>query len=153
MPPKALQQEKIFHLDLHEFSAVQSGTPVQEVINQMRRDKHNCAFVLQDGLIVGIFTDRDVLKKIVTQPDSWGQPVDDFMTASPTSIAPDAIAETALQLMEEGHFRNLPVVDGDGKLHGNVSYYAFIKFLADHFPQEIYNLPPDDGIADNRYGG
>ena len=148
-----LKQEKIRHLDLHEFAAVDSGTPVRQVIDRLRQERRNCALVMKNGALIGIFTDRDVLRKVVSSPAMWDEPIDKVMTPNPTVVEPDCPADEALGVMDEGHFRNVPVIDSDGKVHGNVSYYAFIKFLADHFPQEIYNLPPDERLHEDRYGG
>lgn len=148
-----LKQEKIRHLDLNEFTAVESGTAVRLVIDKLRQERRNCALVMKDGALIGIFTDRDVLRKVVTHPESWDEPIDEVMTPNPTIVEPDCPADEALAVMGEGYIRNVPVVDADGKIHGNVSYYAFIKFLADRFPQEVYNLPPDERIHENRYGG
>ncbi|HLA42231.1 MAG TPA: CBS domain-containing protein [Aggregatilineales bacterium] len=150
---KELKQEKIKHLDLREYTAVESGTTVQAVVDRMRRDRHNCALILKDNRLIGIFTERDVLNKVAMESDTWKKPIDEFMTPAPGTIDPDDTAENALQRMADGHFRNVPVVDSEGNIQGNVTHYAFIKFLADHFPQEIYNLPPDEGIHKNRYGG
>ena len=150
----SLKHEKIKHLDLREFSAVESGTRVRDVVEQLRHERRNCALIMKDGELVGIFTDRDVLRKIVTNPAAWEQPIDTFMTARPTTAKPDEAADEALNMMNTGHFRNVPVVDEAGQVLGNVTHYAFIKFLADHFPQEIYNLPPDEGGShEDRYGG
>ncbi len=149
----SLKHEKIRHLDLTEFSIVSSGTPVREVVEQLRHERHNCALVTDGGALVGIFTDRDVLFKVVTDSAVWEQPIDNLMTAAPTTAHPDEPAEDALDMMNTGHFRNVPVVDAAGQVLGNVTHYAFIKFLADHFPQEIYNLPPDNSIHEDRYGG
>lgn len=148
-----LKQEKIMYLDLSEFCSVGSGTSVRDTVAAMRAGKTNAAFILKDGELVGIFTDRDVLHKVVQHPEIWDDPIDEHMTGTPSTLSPEDSAKSALQLMDEGHFRNVPVVDSAGKIHGNVSHYAFIKFLADGFPQEVYNLPPDDGIHDDRYGG
>ena len=148
-----LKQEKIRYLDLHEFAVVDSGTAVRLVIDRLRQERRNCALVMNNGVLVGIFTDRDVLGKVVTNPGIWDQPIDEVMTPKPTVVEPDCPAGEALTVMDDGHFRNVPVVDADGKVQGNVSYYAFIKFLADHFPQEVYNLPPDQRIHEDRYGG
>jgi CBS domain-containing protein len=148
-----LKHEKIRHLDLHEFAIVDSGATVRLVIDRLRQERRNCALVMDNGVLVGIFTDRDVLSKVVSDPGMWDKPIDDVMTPKPTVVEPDCPADEALAVMDEGHFRNVPVVDADGKVHGNVSYYAFIKFLADHFPQEVYNLPPDERVHEDRYGG
>ena len=45
--------------------------------------------------------------------------------------------------MENGHYRNVPVVNERGAIRGNVTYYAILKFLTDHFADVVYNLPPD----------
>ena len=108
---------------------------------------------MQGNALIGIFTDRDVLRKVVNNPESWGKSIDDVMTPNPTVVELDCPADEALTMMDAGNFRNVPVVDPDGKVRGNVSYYAFIKFLADHFPQEVYNLPPDERVHEDRYGG
>jgi len=150
---KELKQEQVKHLDLHEFLLVNSGTPVQDVVDQMRHERRNCALVMQNNQLAGIFTERDVLEKVAPHPQSWQKSVDDLMTPAPKTLTPDSTAADALALMESGRFRNTPVVDADGAILGNVTYYAFIKFLADHFPQEIYNLPPDESIPEDRYGG
>ena len=150
---KALKQEKVLHLDLQNFSIVESGTSVQDVVDQMRHERHNCALIHKKDKLIGIFTERDVLRKVVSDPGTWKKKIDDLMTPNPAVIAPDDSAASALVKMEEGHFRNVPVVDADGVVRGNVTHYAFIKFLAEHFPQEIYNQPPDEGIHEDRYGG
>jgi CBS domain-containing protein len=150
---QALVQEQVLHLDLQNFTVVESGTTVQEVIDQMRHERHNCALVQKKGALIGIFTERDVLARVVTDPGTWKKKIDEMMTPRPSTIAPSDSAKSALKKMEEGHFRNVPVVDEDGKVHGNVTHYAFIKFLAEHFPQEIYNQSPDEGIHEDRYGG
>jgi len=143
---KELKQEKVRHLDLREYTVIESGTPVQTVVDRMRRDRHNCAFIVKDNRLIGIFTERDVLNKVALEADNWTKSIDELMTRAPTTVAPDETAENVLQCMSDGHFRNVPVVNAEGGIQGNVTHYAFIKFLADHFPQEIYNLPPDGSI-------
>ena len=150
---RALKQEKVVHLDLQNFSLIESGTSVQDAVDQMRHERHNCALIQKKGALIGIFTERDVLRKVVSDSSTWKKKIDELMTPNPSSISPEDSAESALGKMEAGSFRNVPVVDDDGKIHGTVTHYAFIKFLAEHFPQEIYNQPPDERIHKNRYGG
>ena len=148
-----LKKEKVSRLDLHEFTKVESGAKIRDVVEKMNQGRHNCALVTKKGELIGIFTERDVLYKIATEPSTWDRPIDEFMTPSPKTTIPNGPSGDALNLMTTGHFRNVPVVDKKGKIRGNVSQYAFIKFLADHFPQQVYNLSPDDGIHQDRYGG
>lgn len=138
-----LHVEQVMHLDLSEYTLVDSTTPVREVVARMRAQGHNCAFVVDNDRLVGIFTDRDVLHKVVDAPETWNRPISAVMTPHPKTVAPDASVGTALQLMHEGHFRNVPAVDTSGRIIGNLTYYSIAHFLAERFPEEIYNLPPD----------
>lgn len=140
-----LQVEKVSHLDLSRYTTVESGTSVSEVLHAMRERRRNCVLVTDAGRLAGIFTERDVLRKIVQAPDTWSRPVDDFMTPNPETVRPGDLAARALELMNAGHYRNVPVVDDQGNLVGNVTHYAIIAFLSDRFPEEIYNLPPEPG--------
>jgi CBS domain-containing protein len=55
--------------------------------------------------------------------------------------------------MDEKHFRNVPVVNDNGQVIGNLTHHAIIKYLADRFPESVYNLPPDpDRVTSNRDG-
>lgn len=138
-----LQSEQVVHLDLAEYTVVESDMSVREVVQKMRADDRNCALVVENDKLVGIFTDRDVLRKVVDAPDTWERPIRELMTSAPKTVAPNASVREALDLMYTGHFRNVPAVDEAGRVVGNVTHYSVICFLADHFPEEIYNLPPD----------
>lgn len=138
-----LQSERVSHLDLSRYVTVESGTPVSDVLRKMREQRRNCVLVTDEGRLVGIFTERDVLRKIVQAPDTAPQPIDEFMIPEPETVRPDDLAASALKVMNAGHYRNVPVVDDQGHLVGNVTHYAIIAFFSDRFPEEIYNLPPE----------
>lgn len=138
-----LQVERVSHLDLSRYTTVETGTPVREVLKLMREQRRNCVLVTDAGRLIGIFTERDVLRKIAQAPETWSRPVDEFMTPNPDTVRPDDQVARALELMNAGHYRNVPVVDDQGRLVGNVTHYAIIAFLSDRFPEEIYNLPPE----------
>ncbi|MDX1523667.1 MAG: CBS domain-containing protein [Anaerolineae bacterium] len=148
-----LQQEQVIHLDLNRFTTVESGTSVKATVKEMRTNAQHCAIVLDKGVLAGIFTDRDILMRVVDAPQVWDRPIDEVMTPSPFAVNSNDKADKALALMDEKHFRNVPVLDQNGNVIGTLTHYAIIKYLADHFPESIYNLPPDpDQIADARDG-
>ena len=75
------------------------------------------------------------------------------MTKSPITVNSTDAADKALGIMDENHFRNVPVVNANGRVIGNLTHYAVIKYLADHFPESVYNLPPDPHqVASKRDG-
>jgi CBS domain-containing protein len=140
-----LKSESVAHLDLTGFCVVASGTAVQETLAQMRTEKVNVCLVMQDEMLKGIFTDRDVLLKVAAYPATLAEPIDAVMTMDPISIEPDTAAAKALQLMDEKGFRNLPVVDSNGRVVGNMTHQAVINYVAARYPVEVQNRPPRPG--------
>ena len=78
--------------------------------------------VLEEGALVGIFTERDILSAFeqVRADPARVSPVSKGMTSDPLTIDPDATVGEAMDRMLDGGFRHLPVMDG-GKLVGIVS--------------------------------
>ena len=148
-----LQHEKVRHLDLTQFTEVTVGTSVRDTVTQMQKKGHHSAIVTKDGALAGIFTDRDLLRRVVDVPQCWDHPIEKVMTPSPLTVNANDEAFAAMQLMDEKHFRNVPVVDNAGKVVGNLTHYAIIKYLADRFPESVYNLPPESNQVTNKRDG
>jgi CBS domain-containing protein len=143
-----LEAERVEHLDLLPFLAVPIGTRVSEVLARMREERQNCALVTDgDGRLVGIFTERDVLHKVATKPESLSLHVEALMTPDPDTVTPEDRVAAALRFMNRGHYRHVPVVDREGRIVGNLRDYAIIRFLSDRLPDTIYNRAPDDQVA------
>src|SRR5438552_9899649 len=60
---RSVMEDNLSHLE-REFLAVSPDSSVNEVINHMKKARLGCALVLYDGKVVGIFMERDVLKKL-----------------------------------------------------------------------------------------
>lgn len=77
--------------------------------------------VLRDGLLVGIFSERDLMKRVVVEGrDSRTTRVDQVMTEDPLTVTPDESVENCMLLMRRHGFRHLPVCDGK-RLKGIIS--------------------------------
>jgi CBS domain-containing protein len=77
--------------------------------------------VVDEGALVGIFTERDAVFRVLAQSrDAHAVPIGDVMTPRPLTVSPDATFGRAMLLMHEHHFRHLPVVE-NGKAIGIVS--------------------------------
>lgn len=93
--------------------AVEPGTTVAEAATMMGERRTGSALVMKDDQLLGIFTERDVVRALGQHFDAAGHPVSEWMTADPVTIPPDTDARDALQKMLDGGFRHLPVVERD----------------------------------------
>lgn len=96
-------------------------TTVRQTAKLMAKRKVGAVMVIEKGRLVGIFTERDAVFRVVARGlDSQTTPLADVMTAAPKTIAPDKSFGYALLVMHESGFRHLPVIE-NGKLIGVVS--------------------------------
>jgi CBS domain-containing protein len=65
------------------------------------------------------------------------------MTPAPRVVGPEANILTALRIMTEGRFRDIPVLGPEGRLLGNLTDNSVVRHLADHLQAEVLNLPPE----------
>jgi CBS domain-containing protein len=84
---------------------------VAEAATVMSERHVGSALVLDGGALVGIFTERDILRALGSDFDAAKHQVSEWMARSPRTIAPGADVREALDLMLEEGFRHLPVVD------------------------------------------
>jgi CBS domain-containing protein len=86
---------------------------VAEVATLMSTNHVGSALVCEGERLLGIFTERDIVKALATDFDAAGGHVTGWMTADPTTLGPGAPVAEALDLMLEQGFRHVPVVDGE----------------------------------------
>lgn len=122
---------------------VYSVTPtmtVSEAVDEMNRHRVGSVMVLDGGRLVGIFTERDVLRRVVGAGiDPRRSLVADVMTAGVLTISPDATLEETMVLFTEKRCRHLPVVD-NGRLVGTISIGDITRWMADHHRAEAEHL-------------
>jgi CBS domain-containing protein len=94
--------------------------PVAEVTKLMVQARVGSAVVMQGPWLIGILTERDVLRAAASGTDLATSPVSAWMTRDPTTAGPDMACDEALDVMLNHGFRHLPVVEGR-KLMGIVS--------------------------------
>jgi CBS domain-containing protein len=87
-------------------------TPVAEVAQAMVKARVGSAIVMQGSWLIGILSERDVLRAAASGKDLTASPASEWMTRDPTTAAPSTTTEEAAQAMLQGGFRHLPVVDG-----------------------------------------
>ena len=122
---------------------VDMATPVEGVLRRMREGQSGCALVCRAGTLCGIFTERDVLSKVIGVEGVLDRPISDLMTPDPVRVHENDPIRTAVFAMYQGGFRNVPVVDSEGRVVSCVRHKDIVHFLVEHFAQHVLNLPPD----------
>ncbi|HLG41892.1 MAG TPA: CBS domain-containing protein [Planctomycetota bacterium] len=135
---------------------VERGTVAATAIETMRRHNIGCVLVVDHGILAGIFTERDLLRKLAgTNVDPRTTPIDKVMTPKPETLRLGDRVVFAFNKMCVGGFRHLPLIDEAGRPVGVISVKDLIRFLVEFFPGEIMNVPPDPDrrIPPNAEGG
>jgi CBS domain-containing protein len=107
---------------------VDPSTTLVDAATRMHERRVGAVVVLEGERLVGILTERDVLRAVATQ--QLGCPVSDAMTHSPDTVDADETAGHAAALMIHGGFRHLPVVDGDDVV-GMISIRDLVRLSVD----------------------
>jgi CBS domain-containing protein len=120
---------------------------VGEAVGLMRQQRVGCVLVCDGDRLLGIFTERDLMRRVLAAGRPLGVPVSECMTPDPVVVHPKESIATAVRRMEEGGYRHLPVLDPGGPPVGVLSVKRIVHYLAEHFPSTIYNLPPDPRVV------
>jgi CBS domain-containing protein len=111
---------------------VAPATPVGDVLRLLVERRIGCVVVVDGSRPVGIFSERDALRKINTQvAELAARPVSEFMTPNPQTLVADAKIAFAVQRMDLGGYRHLPIVSEQGELVGIISARDILRHLTD----------------------
>jgi predicted transcriptional regulator len=126
---RSVMEDDLRELD-QEFLGVTSNTPALDVIDQMRRARVGCALVIDDGKLLGIFTERDVLNKLTGKSAVNGATaVKDLMSPNPETLRETDSVATALNKMSLGRYRHIPVIKADGS-YSVTSIKHVLRYIA-----------------------
>ena len=146
MPTKSvdtlIKQTKIGEITNPKLVQAPPETKVKDGIALMQTNKAGYIVVAKNKKVVGVFTETDVVQKILDRDVNWEDPISKYMTKDPLVLKPNDSVGKAIELMGEHRFYHIPLVDDAGNLVNVLSVRTLIRFLAEFYPQEIYNLPP-----------
>jgi len=142
----SLQSEGVGSAYPDQPLAATTNESVGQVLQLLRAQRTGAVLICEGEKLVGILTERDALKLMASGAD-FTRPVSEVMSREPTTILSTATVGEAIRVMSEGGYRHLPIVDGQGKPTGVVAVHGIVHYLVDHFPETVYNLPPDPKAA------
>ncbi|MDQ3491547.1 MAG: CBS domain-containing protein [Acidobacteriota bacterium] len=110
----------------HEImtSSVKTATrdmTLQEVAALMREGDMGAMPVVEDGKLVGIVTDRDIVVRSIAEGKDASANIGEAMTSEIFSVKPDDFVFEAIRLMGDKQIRRIPVVDDNGRLAGIIA--------------------------------
>jgi serine phosphatase RsbU (regulator of sigma subunit) len=126
-------------------ASVAPGCPVGETLALMNERHIGSVLVTDAGALVGIFTERDLLRRVAGAPADWlARPVAEWMTPNPHTVSPDGSWDEVAALMVRARVRRLPVV-ADGRVVGIVTAGDLMSRRAEYLNRKL-----EDGTRDVR---
>ena len=127
---QTLASTPVTDLDLSRHVTVSPSTTVSETVSKMNDADLSCACVIDGERLHGIFTQRDVLLRAIGHPAAWDRPIETEMsTRARTMKDTDSVAD-GLAIMVDWWVRSVPVLAGEDRLTGTLSFYSVMKLMA-----------------------
>lgn len=123
--------------------ALDESATVADAVEVLRAEQVGCLLVTRLGELTGIFTERDLLTRVLATAKPLSTKLANAMTRGPVAVAENDPIRTAVVRMQSGGYRHLPVVDEGNRPVGVLSAKRIVRYLVEHFPATIYNQPPD----------
>ena len=124
-----------------EILTIRPEATVLEATKKMNQHKIGALVVMQDNQVVGMFTERDVLRRVVAeQRDPAGLVVAEVMSSDVICAEPDTDLEEAANIMKTRRIRHLPICDAGGSLLGMISIGDLNALFASEQEQTIHFL-------------
>ena len=118
--------------------AVSETSTIAEVVATMQEHKIGCVVVVaKNGHLTGIISERDILQKVylISDADPKTTPVTEFMTHNPKTESMMSPIAFAMQLMNKGGFRHLPVINDNDEPIGLISIRDITHYLVTHIAE------------------
>lgn len=133
-------------------AVVEPGVSVLEAVQVMAEEGVGAVAVVDKGELRGIFTERDVMLRVVLRDRSTHKTtVTEVMTTPVETATEGTTAEAALSRMVDRHLRHLPLVGPDGKLLGMVSVRNLLEYMVEDLARELHSI--DQYLSNDGPGG
>jgi len=116
---------------------------LEEIINSFQRNSTSCVILTKNKKVSGIFTERDIVLNVLGRGLNFSEStIQKYMTPDPHTLRMGDPVSFALNMMVDGGFRHIPLVDKDNQPRGIISIMDIVEHLGYVFHKEVMNLPP-----------
>ena len=127
-----LLKDRIPVLEPKEPIAVAASTPTGDVLKLLVDRRIGIVLIEEGDELVGLFSEHDALTRLnVDISEVSSRPISDFMTPNPQTLKETAKVAFAVQRMDQGGYRHVPIVDDTGEPTGMISTRDILQYLAD----------------------
>jgi len=147
-----LRRDPVSRLDPPPPRSVDRSATVADAVALMKRDNAGCVLVCEGDKLVGLFTERDLMTRVLAVNKPLSLPIADVLTPNPETVSPRDPVRLAVRKMKSGGHRHLPVVDENNRPVGLLSVKGVVRYLVEHYPAAVYNQPPPGQVPDSPEG-
>jgi predicted transcriptional regulator len=136
------ETDPIGALGLQPPVTVSTTATVGAALEAVQRQGQGYVLIVEDGRPRGILSQREVLMKIVARDVKYNSNVMEFVSRIPVTLTGSERIARAIKVMIAEGVDNIPIVDQEGKATAVLRSVDVIHFLAEAFPEQLLNLPP-----------
>lgn len=138
-----LREAKVGSLKRPATIEVSRDLLVEEAIKIMQRERSGYVVATDENKkVVGIFTEKDLALYVFLKEPDFKVPILNYIKFPLRALTLNDSVGQAIDLMHTYEYRHVAIIDDNGGLVGVLSARSIIRFLAEHFPTEVLNLPP-----------
>ena len=136
-----LMRTSVAQIEYGRSATVDEDATVRQAIAVMQERKVGCLLANKGGILSGILTERDLIRKVFGPRRSLDTPVSEVMTRRLAVAGPTEPLYSVLNRMYSGGFRHVPVVGEVGEALGTVSLPRVASLIADSFSGALVSKP------------
>ena len=139
---EAILDATIRDLEPRPAATLREMGTIRAAVQLMLEHRLGAILVEREGAPVGIFTERDLMRRVVAAGIGLDRAIEEVMTPDPETLRLDDSVAFALNRMSVGGFRNVPIVDENGTVVGILSQREVVDYIVALLPSHVINLPP-----------
>jgi CBS domain-containing protein len=135
---QAVMRRPLSSLELTTVHSISPDETMDVAAQTLRRQKVDFLEVVENGQLIGVLSVRDIVARV--GPDyheKLRRPVREFMTPRPETLPPDAPISFALNMMDVGGYRHVPVTQDAGRILGVVSSRDVLTYIVKHSREQV----------------